>query len=404
MSVPIVIIGAGYAGTSAAISARKSGFSGDILLYGAEAVLPYERPTLSKWGPSGIEQKAVFPESFYEEYRVSLQLGEEVIAIDVNDKAITTSTHQTVHYQSLILATGAKPRTLPNLQISPRVHYLRTLSDAQNMQQTCGSSKHVLLIGAGFIGLELAASLRAIGVQITVIERAPEILSRSIPPEIASVLYRYHVENGVTFHLGESNSTLQVGQHSVSISLGNGDIVEADHAIVGIGSIPNTQLADQAGILCEDGIMVDEQLKTSDPYIFAAGDCCCYRTPIGSALRLESWLTAGQQGTVAGANAAGEIRMYTDVPYFWSDQNEFTLQVAGYPSLGTTSVIREFNHEALLHFSLSDDGRLMCVSGIAKGNAIARDVRMAQKLISKGAKLDASVLADADVALKSLLK
>ncbi|CCN84057.1 putative MONODEHYDROASCORBATE REDUCTASE (NADH) [Vibrio nigripulchritudo SFn27] len=403
MSKHIVIVGGGYAGASAAISARKAGFEGSIHLIGEEDGLAYERPPLSKWQGEGVQNKPVFPESFYGDSGISVHSGERVESINIDTKQVVTRKGLSLTYDKLILATGATARTLPGFERSERVHYLRTLQDAQKIQRNCTGAKKVVLIGAGFIGLELAASIRAMGIEVTVIEQASQILSRAVPTEIANILHGKHVENGVEFKLGEVCQSMLQSEQGVVVQLESGESVEADCVVVGIGSVPNTQLAEQAGLLVENGILVDETLRTSNPHIYAAGDCCRYQTPVGCSLRLESWLTAGQQGTVAGKNAAGENSVYSDVPYFWSDQMTMTLQVTGYPNLGTKNVTRKLADDKLMRFQLDEFERVMCVAAVSEGNALARDVRAIQKAIAKGKVVDSDKLKDPSHLIRDLV-
>lgn len=257
------------------------------------------------------------------------------------------------------------------------------------------------MIGGGFIGLELASSARKLGTEVAVIEALPHLLTRGVPAEIAGVLHERHVAEGVSFHFDARIS----GIADVGVVLSNGTMVRADRVVVGIGTVPNTELAGAAGLAVDNGIAVDTTLATSDPDIFAAGDCCSFPHPLydGRRVRLESWRSAQAQGTFAARNMLGAGEPISDVPWFWSDQYDLSLQIAGLAEGAVTHVRREPKDDAFVLFHLGPDGRLLAASGLGPGNAVAKDIRLAETLIARRAHPEPTALADPAVNLKRLL-
>jgi 3-phenylpropionate/trans-cinnamate dioxygenase ferredoxin reductase subunit len=261
------------------------------------------------------------------------------------------------------------------------------------------------ILGGGFIGLELAAMGRALGATVTLIEVQPRVLMRGVPEPLALALQRRHQAEGVNIICGVGIETITENDTSVSIALADGRRIAADALVVGIGAEPNTMLAAGAGLALENGIAVDDHLRTSDPDIFAAGDCCSYPVAVygGRRVRLESWRNAQEQGNVAAANMLGKAEAFDAVPWFWSDQYDLTLQVAGLSDGATSTVSRSVSTEAEILFHLDADGRLLAASGLGSGGAVARDIRLAEMLVARRAHPDPAALADPSVKLKSLL-
>lgn len=261
------------------------------------------------------------------------------------------------------------------------------------------------IIGGGFIGLELAASARNLGTSVTLIEGLPRILSRGVPAEIAEAVAARHQAEGVDILCNARIARIEEAPDAVHVVLEDGSAIDADLLVVGIGSIPNTELATEAGLATDNGIAVDTHLQTSDPDIYAAGDCCSF--PIGHysnrRIRLESWRSAQEHGLLAAANMMGAAEAVTSVPWFWSDQYDLTLQVAGLAEGAVTTVRRDLSAEAFILFHLAADGRLLAASGIGPGNAVARDIRLAEMLIGASRHPDPTALAAPEVKLKQLL-
>ncbi|MBL8576402.1 MAG: FAD-dependent oxidoreductase [Mesorhizobium sp.] len=402
-----VIVGAGECGARAAFALREEGYAGPITLLGAERHLPYERPPLSKDGMSadapGI--KTIAEASRYESAAIRLMLSTEVASIDRARKSLNLGDGTTLPYETLLLATGARPRLLSLADTSRHCLYLRTHDDAGLIAARLGSGPRVIIIGGGFIGLELAASARGRGCDVTVLEALPRLLARAVPEGIAAVLADAHLRNGVDIRFGATIAAIEDKDSGVEVRLGDGSVLQADLCIIGIGAIPNVELAERAGLATDNGICVDETLRTNDPAIFAAGDCCSFPLSIygGRRVRLEAWRNAQEQGTLAAGNMLGRHAAHASVPWFWSDQYDLTIQIAGLADEGRTTIRRNMGEDAFILFHLADDGRLVAASGIGRGNAVARDIRLAEMLIARSARPVADKLADAEIKLKSLL-
>jgi 3-phenylpropionate/trans-cinnamate dioxygenase ferredoxin reductase component len=404
----MVIVGAGECGVRAALALREQGFGGSVTLIGAEPHLPYERPQLSKelmTGTEGTALKTIATKERLDGVGIRLIGPAEVRSIYRAGKTVSLSDGSSVAYDRLLLATGASPRRLMMAEASSRCVYLRTYDDAMEIRGHLVSGLRLAVIGGGFIGLELAASARKLGCPVTVIEAQPRILMRGVPAEIAEVVQQAHAANGVHIRCGEAITAIDDVADGARITLGNGTSVEADLLIVGIGAVPNVALAEAAGLAIANGIAVDATLATSDPDIFAAGDCCSFPLAVygGRRVRLESWRNAQEQGTLAATNMLGGGEGHSAVPWFWSDQYELSLQIAGLSDEGVESVRRAVGAGAFILFHLAEDGRLVAASGIGPGNAVARDIRLAEMMIAKRIHPPREKLAAAETKLKALL-
>ncbi|WP_457580241.1 NAD(P)/FAD-dependent oxidoreductase [Ensifer canadensis] len=403
----IVIVGAGECGARAAFALREKGYEGDITLIGAEPHLPYERPPLSKEGLAGqLEPKYVADAERYQAAAIQVLTDTPVEAIDRGAKTVRLADGRQLSYDRLLLTTGARPRSLPGLSgTSPLIRTLRTHGDAAVIRSKIAPGKLLAIIGGGFIGLELAATARKLGAEIVLLEGLPRILSRGVPEEIADVVADRHRLEGVDIRCNARIAAIKQREEKVEIKLADGGILLADLVVVGIGAVPNTALAEAAGLAIDNGIAVDGTLCTSDPDIFAAGDCCSY--PLGHydgrRVRLEAWRNAQDQGTLAAANLLGAGETIVSVPWFWSDQYDLTLQIAGLADGVVTTVRRDLGIDAFILFHLDASGRLISASGIGRGNAIARDIRLAEMLIAAGKRPHPQALGSIDSKLKALL-
>lgn len=402
-----VIIGAGECGARAAFALREKGFEGDITLIGAEPLAPYERPPLSKGGTDKApEPKFIAALERYREQSIDLKLGTTVTAIDPATKTVRLSDGQTLGHDKLLLATGASARGFPGVgSISQRIRVLRTHADAMALHAALHPGRHIAIIGGGFIGLELAATARIRGADVTVIEGLPRVLKRGVPEEIAEAITERHRQEGVDIRCGQTIEALQEETDKAVVRLAGGEVISADLLLVGIGALPNVALAAEAGLAIDNGIAVNERLETSHADIFAAGDCCSFPLSLygGRRVRLESWRNAQEQANLAAANMMGEPAEISAVPWFWSDQYDLTLQIAGLADEAVTHVRRDLDDGAFILFHLGADGRVLAASGIGRGNAIARDIRLAEMLIATRAHPDQVALAASSVKLKSLL-
>ncbi|MCK3780810.1 FAD-dependent oxidoreductase [Ensifer sesbaniae] len=403
----IVIVGAGECGARAAFALREKGCNGSITLIGAEPHLPYERPPLSKDGlKEQVQPKYVADAERYATAGIDVLTDSPVKAIDRVAKRVELVDGGSIPYDRLLLTTGARARTIPGTDdASRRVRTLRTHADAEEIRRELLPGRKLAIIGGGFIGLELAATARRLGVEVVLIEGLPRILSRAVPAEIATVIAERHRAEGVDIRCDMKIDRIDADDAGVHILLANGQSVDADLLVVGIGASPNTELAEAAGLMIDNGIAVDATLKTSDPDIFAAGDCCSY--PLchygDRRVRLEAWRNAQDQGTLVAGNLLGADEPITSVPWFWSDQYDLTLQIAGLADGAATTVRRDLAGGAFILFHLDDAGRLLAASGIGSGNVVARDIRLAEMLIAAGKRPDPRALVSPETKLKALL-
>ena len=404
----MIIVGAGETGARAAFGLRERGYQGRVVLIGSESHLPYERPPLSKGLLSdNAEPKYVATADRYAVDGIELVLGQSVDSIDRRSKTVHLSNGAIYPYERLLLATGGRPRPFPGHDADgKRIFCLRTYTDALALQPWMAPDRRIAVVGGGFIGLELAAIARQTGAGVILVEALPRILMRGVPEVLAMRLQARHVAEGVDVRCGIGIRSIDSGPDGVTVMLADGMWIEADIVAIGIGAIPNTELAAEAGLQIENGIVVDEYLCTSDPDILAAGDCCNFPLSIygGRRVRLESWRNAQEQGMLAAANMLGEASPVSGAPWFWSDQYDLTLQVAGLLEEAATTVERHQEDGGLILFHLAADGRLVAASGLGTGNSIARDIRLAEMLIAAGAYPGPAVLADPTSKLKTLLR
>lgn len=404
----IVIIGAGEAGGRTALQLRENGFDGPITLVGDEAHLPYERPPLSKEALTNAEAAGprliVSPDALAAA-GITFLSSARAMSIDRETKTVLLANGTELAYDKLVLATGASPRRLPAAEGISHCVYLRTHDDSANIRARLERGGHVVIIGGGFIGLEIAASARKRGCDVTIVEAQPRLLMRGVLAEIADVIQREHESHGSRVLLGTGLRAITDTGEQARIDLADGSDLLANLVVIGIGAVPNTALAEAAGLTIENGISVDRHLRTSDRSILAVGDCASFPAELfgGRRIRLESWRSTHDHARIAAANLTGGEAVTDAVPWFWSDQHSLSLQVAGLSDEGATTVRRELGDGAFILFSLAADGRLVAASGIGPGNAVARDIRLAEMLIAKRAHPDPVQLASADTRLKALL-
>lgn len=400
----IVIIGAGECGIRAALTLRDEGFDGEIDLVHGEALDPYERPPLSKPGMGELVLKPIIGSDQLFSKSIELHRDQAAIRIDRKAKRITLSNNHHLTFDRLLFATGARARGLVlNGRHVEGVRVLRTFADAQALYNDLKPGCRLTVIGGGFIGLELAAAARQRDAQVTVIELAPRLLGRAVPSDIASRIEACHRTEGVIFHIGQSIISIDPAR---VVTLSDGSTITNDVIVAGIGSIPNSELAEAAGLWIDNGIAVDECFRTSDPDIFAAGDCCSFPHPLYGMkrMRLESWRAAQEQGAHVARTILGATEPYSAVPWFWSDHYNLTLQIAGLPFEGTKAIARSLDEAGEILFHLDQTGRLVGATGIGPGNSIARDIRLAEMLIAKRSHPDQQAMTDPKFNLKSLLK
>lgn len=403
----IVIVGAGECGARAAFALREKGYDGKITLIGAEPHLPYERPPLSKEGlKAELVPKYVADAERYAAAGIEVLTDIPVMAIDRAEKRVTLADGSSIAYDRLLLTTGARARTIAGIdEVSRRIRTLRTHADSEEIRRALSPGRKLAIIGGGFIGLELAATARRLGAAVSLVEGLPRILSRGVPEEIAAIVAARHRAEGVDIRCNAKIERIDADEGRARVVLAGGETIEADLVVVGIGAVPNTELAAVAGLSIENGIAVDATLQTSDPDIYAAGDCCSF--PLchygDRRVRLEAWRNAQDQGTLVAGNLLGAGEAITSVPWFWSDQYDLTLQIAGLGDGATTIVRRELGDDAFILFHLDDTGLLLAASGIGPGNAVARDIRLAEMLIAARKRPDPQALISPETKLKALL-
>jgi 3-phenylpropionate/trans-cinnamate dioxygenase ferredoxin reductase component len=402
----VVIIGGSLAGAKAAEALREAGHTGRITLIGEETDPPYERPPLSKGYLMGKQERAemfVHPEDWYTEHEIELRLGTAATGIDRARRSVTLADGTSLGYDKLLLATGATPRRLPvpggDL---PGVHYLRRVADCESIRHLLTTATRVAFVGGGWIGLEVAAAAREAGVAATVLEAEALPLARVLGPEIARVFADLHREHGVDLRTGaQVGEILDDGGQAAGVVLADGTRIEADAVIVGIGAVPNTALAQAAGLTIDNGILVNQSLRTSDPDIYAAGDVAnAFHPLLGRHIRVEHWDNARRQPKTAARAILGEDAVYDHVPYFFTDQYDLGMEYSGYLEPGGYDrvVVRgDLKGRKFLAFWLAG-GRVK-----AGMNVNVWDVnKQIQQLVRSGDLVDDAALADPDTPLERL--
>lgn len=365
MEAGVVIVGAGHGGDAAAAFLRQYGYAGPVTLLGEEPHAPYHRPPLSKaWlkGEAGEAELALRAADFYARQNIVFRPGALVAGIDRAGRSLRLADGETLPYCHLILATGARARPLPIPGADlPHVHALRTRADADRLRPALVPGARIVLIGGGYIGLEIAASARALGAQVTVLEREPRLLPRVASPELAAFFLARHAAEGVDLHLGATPLAITLS----AVRLATGEDLAADAVLVGIGALPNVELAEQAGLACANGITTDAQGRTEDPAIFAIGDCANR-----AGKRLESVPNAVDMARAAAAAITGRNPPAPDTPWFWSDQYDIRLQIAGLLP-GTGETIRRGGAAGFALFHLDPAGTLACVEAANQAESFA---------------------------------
>ncbi|WP_346295334.1 FAD-dependent oxidoreductase [Rhodopseudomonas sp. P1] len=334
MNDTVLIAGAGHAGFQVAVSLRQAKYAGRIALINDEKHLPYQRPPLSKaYLKSGGDPNSLMfrPEKFFQDQAIEL-ISDRMVSIDRDGRKLLLASGTAIEYGHLVLATGARNRMLdvPNASL-PDVLYLRTLDESEVLRQRMPDKKHVVVIGAGFIGLEFAATARGKGLEVDVVELAPRVMARAVTPEISSYFHDRHTAAGIRMHYGVRATEIEAdGDRVTGVALSNGQTLPCDLVVVGVGVIPNVEIAAAAGLSTAAGIIVNQQLLTSDPNISAIGDCALFESVrFGETLRVESVQNATDQARCVAARLTGEAKPYDGYPWFWSDQGDDKLQIVG---------------------------------------------------------------------------
>lgn len=399
----MVIIGAGHAAGQAAASLRQEKYEGEITIIGDEPHVPYQRPPLSKHylaGEQGIERVYLRPEKFYSDKNITLQLNTRVTAIDPAARTISLDNDTHVEYEKLIIATGSRARIL-DIQGSNLggIHYLRTIGDVDAIRAEMQPGKNLVIIGGGYIGLEVASVGVEAGLNVHVLEMESRILQRVTTPEMSSYYHQLHSGRGVHIHTETGASGFAGSDGQVTEVLCGDQSFAADLVIVGIGILPNVELAIEAGLECDNGIVVDDHCRTSDPHIYAAGDCTNHPNPLlDRRLRLESVPNAMEQARVCVSNMLGGDKTYASIPWFWSDQYELKLQMVGFSADGDEHVVRgdpQTNEFAVFYLN---NGKVVAADAVNS----PKEFMICKQLI--GQEVDPVILATPDSDLKALLK
>jgi NADPH-dependent 2,4-dienoyl-CoA reductase/sulfur reductase-like enzyme len=398
----IVIIGGGPAAVAAAIEAKKRDPAAAVTLVTDEASEPYEKPPLSKavlLGKAEPEGAPIAGPGGLAKHGIDVRLSARATAIDRAARRIETATGP-LPYDALVIATGSLMREPPLLPPTlPRMHYLRTNTQARALKSALGQCKHLVVVGAGLIGLEVAASASELGVEVTVIELAPRIMARACDEETSAFILAEHRHHGV--EVLTSASITQVTPQldgNIAIETSDGELRVADHVVVGAGVIPNARLATDAGLDVNDGIVVDAQCRTSDPAIFAAGDATRFPGPHGP-VRLENWRHAQEHGAIAGRNSAGGSDTYSAVPSYWSEQYDLYIQGVGWPEATAQRLRRPLPGKSALMLEVKDG--VICH---AVGINVQRDLAAIRRLIERKIPVDPAALADPAQPFNTMLK
>jgi 3-phenylpropionate/trans-cinnamate dioxygenase ferredoxin reductase subunit len=395
----VVIVGGGQCGASAAATLRGEGYDGELFLLGAEPDPPYERPPLSKgWLAGTGTEIAVHPGGWYAENDVELLCGTRVSTVDTRDRAVELPDGRRLPYDRLLLATGGRPRTLPGVS-SDRVLYLRTRADADALRERLRPGERLVVLGGGFIGCEVAATARGLGVDVTVLEMAAVPLQRVLGADIGAVVADIHRANGVDFRTGERVEAVSETADGLRVTTDRG-VLECGHLLVAVGLVPNTEFLADTPITCDNGVHVDRYCQTSVPGVYAAGDVAAHDHPLyGRRMRVEHYDNAAKQGAVAARNLLGEEVVYDDPHWFWSDQYAHHLQSVGIAQSTGDPVVRGSVAERTFSVFYLDDGRVRAVFAIDR----PKDIVAGRKLIRSGQPVTAEALRDESVDLRHLV-
>ena len=405
MSSGVLIVGAGHAAGALAAALRQNGYADPITLVGAEPLPPYQRPPLSKaWLKGEIEADALLlrPAAFYADKGISLRLSTRVVSIDRASATVRLESGETLPYDRLVLATGSRLRALDVPGVgSAGVLELRSAEDAQKIRAALAPGRRLVVVGGGYVGLEVAASARSLGVDVTVIEREPRLLARVASPTLSQFFARSHAEHGVTLVTGASVVAFEAAAGAVTgVRLLDGRVFDCDVAVVGIGALANDGLAAAAGLACRDGVVVDERARTDDEAVYAIGDCTQRPVPrYGRSLRLESVPNALEQAKQAAADICGKPVPKPDLPWFWSDQYDIRLQIAGLSIDVAQQVVR--GDPASGRFAVFHLDGTGCLQEVEAVNSVA-EFAAARQWAAVGQRLDPARIADTAVPVKQI--
>ncbi|HYG72034.1 MAG TPA: FAD-dependent oxidoreductase [Actinomycetota bacterium] len=399
----IVVIGGGQAGATAIGKLRDEGYDGDLVLVGDEPAIPYERPPLSKDFLRGErdDHAQVRPEAWYAENAVDLRLGVRAERIDTAGRVVETADGSRIAFDHAVLATGSRNRHIPIPGIDlTGVFGLRSAADAERLRDAATGASKAVLVGMGFIGAEVAASLRVRGLEVSVIENAQTPLERVLGPELGGTIRGLHADHGVDMHFREGVERFEGDGRFEAVVTTTGRRIEGDLAVVGIGVQPNTELAEASGLAVDNGVVVDAALRTSADGVWAIGDVARHAHPVFGSVRVEHYDNAVKMGEHLGRTILGEPEVFDDPHWFWSDQYDANIQMAGFAMSWDEVVIRGSVQDRSFAAFLLKDGQLLSTFTMNWN----RDVRRSMPLIRAQARPDPAQLADPDVDLRSLAK
>ncbi len=404
MADTVAIAGAGHAAGQIVATLRQKKFDGSIILIGEEPWLPYQRPPLSKKFLAGelpAERLHFKPESFYDDPGIEVRLETRIDAVDRDGKTLQTADGETLAFDKLVFATGARPRLLdlPGVDLDG-IHYLRTIADVTGIRSQLTEGARLVIIGAGYIGLEVAAVASQLNADVTVIEMEDRVMSRVVSPQISTFYQEEHAAHGVKLMLSTGISGFSGNGQVTAVDLSNDEQVAADLVVIGIGVVPNTELASAAGLDVDNGIVVDNHCQTSAADFFAVGDCTQHPNDIlGCRVRLESVHNALEQAKTAASNICGDELCYAQVPWFWSDQYDLKLQIAGLSQGYDQTIVRGDSDSRSFSCLYLRDGQLIAVDAVNS----PKDFMQSKALIAAHAVIDPDLLANADNELKNMV-
>ena len=400
----VLMIGAGQAALTTAEKYRAMGGEDEVIILGDELYIPYQRPPLSKAYLAGdmvLERLYLRPLEWFEKNRISIRSGCLVDAVDRAEKKVRLKGGETLSYDKLVLATGARARPLPEklTKSAEGIYTLRSLKDIDAMRDEFKPGRRLLVIGGGYIGLEAAAIARKLGLDATVVEAAPRILGRVASAETADFIRDMHLAHGVRLYEGTGLASFEISDNRVTAAiLSDQTRIEIDFVIAGIGILANTELAEAAGLDCDEGILINEQCRTNDPDIFACGDCTRFDYQ-GERIRLESVGNAIDQGEVVAASLAGQPTSYNPKPWFWSDQYDMTLQIAGLNMGYDNTIVRQGAREGTQSVWYYKSDTLLAVDSLGD----PRTYMIAKRILDAGKNVPKDIASDPETNLKDWL-
>ncbi len=405
MSETCIIIGASHAAAQLAPSLRQEGWEGRIIVIGDEPYLPYHRPPLSKAvlsGEKSVDDLLIRAEALYEKQNIEFRLATRVDNIDRAHKTVTLTNGEVLSYDKLALCTGSRVRTvsLPGVELKG-IHYMRDLRDTLAIQEDVVAGKSAVIVGGGYIGLETAASLKKMGMNVTVLEMAPRVLARVTAPALSEFYTRVHTEEGVNIQTGVAVAAFEGKECVERVLCADGSSFDADLVVVGVGIIPNTELAEAAGITVDNGIVLDDYARTNDPDIVASGDCANHFNHLYNIrMRLESVPNATEQSKSAAASICGKDKAYNALPWFWSDQYDLKLQIAGLSQGYDHVVIRgdKDTSRSFVAYYLKEE-KLIAADCVNR----PQEFMLAKRIIADSLPVDPDRLADESIAPKDIV-